>query len=75
MPHAVLTGKAAIEAIFKEPRPLFIRNGNAILKTMDIYLERGKNVILVDSLAVKASKKTVFPAMISGRDLVFKFRF
>ena len=68
MPHVVLNGKAAIENIFKELKPLMIRNQNSILKTTDVYLEREKNVILIDSLAIDADKKTVFLAMISGRD-------
>jgi hypothetical protein len=68
LPHVVLNGKAAIEIIFKELKPLMIRNENSILKTSDVYLEREKNVILIDSLAIDADKKTVFLAMISGRD-------
>ena len=68
MPHVVLNGKAAIENIFKELKPLMIRNENSILKTTDVYLEREKNVILIDSLAIDADKKTVFLAMISGRN-------
>ena len=68
MPHVVLNGKAAIENIFKELKPLMIRNENSILKTTDVYLEREKNAILIDSLAIDADKKTVFLAMISGRN-------
>ena len=68
MPHVVLNGKVAVENIFKELKPLMIRNKNDILKTTDVYLEREKNVILIDSFAIEADKKTVFLAMISGRD-------
>jgi len=68
LPHVVLNGKAAIENIFKELKPLMIRSENSILKTMDVYLERERNVILIDSLAIEAEKKTVFLAMISGRN-------
>jgi hypothetical protein len=68
LPHIVLNGKASIENIFKELKPLMIRNQNSIIKTTDLYLEREKNAILVDSLAIDADKKTVFLAMISGRD-------
>ena len=68
LPHVVLNGKAAIENIFKELKPLMIRNENSILKTTDVYLEREKKAILIDSLAIDADKKTVFLAMISGRN-------
>ncbi len=64
----VLNGKAAIENIFKELKPLMIRNENSILKTTDVYLEREKNAILIDSLTIDADKKTVFLAMISRRN-------
>ena len=47
---------------------MFIRNENSLLKTTDVYLEREKNVALIDSLAIDADKKVVFIAMISGRD-------
>ena len=68
MPHVVLNGKVSVENIFEELKPLMIRNENSILKTTDIYLEREKNAILIDSLAIDADKKTVFLAMISGRN-------
>ena len=68
MPHVVLNGKVAVENIFKELKPLIIRNQNSILKTTDVYLEHEKNVILIDSLAIDADKKTVFLALISGRN-------
>ena len=68
MPHVVLNGKVSVENIFEELKPLLIRNENSILKTTDVYLEREKNVILIDSLVIDADKKIVFLAMISGRD-------
>lgn len=68
VPHVVLYGKVTIEKIFKELKPLFIRNENSILKTMAVYLERGNNEILIDSLAIDSEKKIVFLVMISGRD-------
>ena len=68
MPHVVLNGKVSVENIFEELKPLLIRNQNSILKTTGVYLEREKNVILIDSLAIDSEEKTVFLAMISGRD-------
>ena len=68
MPHVVLNGKVSIEDIFRELKPLFIRKENNILKTMDLFLERGKTAILIDSLSIEDSKKTIFFAMITGRD-------
>jgi hypothetical protein len=68
MPHIVLNGKVAIDEVFREFKPLMIRDNRAILRTTDVYLERNETAILVDSLAIEAGKKTVFIAMINGRD-------
>ena len=68
MPHVVLHGKVSVKDIFEELKPLLIRNQNSLLKTMEIYLEREKNAILIDSLAIDADKKIVFLALISGRN-------
>lgn len=68
MPHVVLNGKVAMEDIFKQLKPLMTRENQNILKTTDVYLERNKTAIIVDSLSIEAGKKVVFIAMINGRD-------
>lgn len=67
MPHVVLNGKTSIEEIFNELEPLFLRKEGTILKTVDFYVNREKNAILIDSLIVEAGVNTVFLALISGR--------
>jgi hypothetical protein len=68
LPHVVLNGKASIQNIFEKLEPLFVRDGTVILKTGELYLERSKNAILIDSLAIESDKKTSFLAMITGRE-------
>lgn len=68
MPHVVLNGKILIYDIFRELKPLFIRKEDCILKTSDMYLERGNTAILIDSLSIEEGKKTNFLAMISSRE-------
>ncbi len=68
MPHIVIVGKVLVEDIFRELKPLFIRTEKTILKTSELYLERAKNSILIDSLAIEGDKKTIFLTMISGRN-------
>ena len=68
LPHVVLNGKVSMDDIFKELKPLLIRENQNILKTTDVYLERSKTAILVDSLSIEAEKKIVFIAMINFRD-------
>ena len=68
MPHVVLNGKDSIQNIFEKLEPLFVRDGTEILRTMELYLERNKNAILIDSLAIESDKKKSFLAMITGRE-------
>jgi hypothetical protein len=68
VPHVVLNGKASIQNIFEKLEPLFVRDGTEILRTMELYLERNKNAILIDSLAIESDKKKSFLAMITGRE-------
>lgn len=74
MPHAVLNGNIPVENIFKKMNPIFIKEENRILKTIDLYLEREKNAILIEALAIESSSKTNFLAMISGREDSFVVR-
>ena len=67
MPHVVLNGKTSIGEIFERFEPLFIRREGTILKTVDSYINREKNAILIDSLVVMPGGNTVFLAYISGR--------
>jgi hypothetical protein len=67
LPHVVLKGKASIQNIFEKLEPLFVRDETVILKTGELYLERNKNAILIDSLAIESDKKS-FLAMITGRE-------
>ena len=67
MPHVVLNGTIHIENIFDKMNKLFIRKGPKILRTMDMYLERGKNAILIESLAIEPGSKISFFTLISGR--------
>jgi hypothetical protein len=68
LPHVVLNGKDSIQNIFEKLEPLFVRDGTEILRTMELYLERNKNAILIDSLAIESDKKKSFLAMITGRE-------
>jgi len=67
MPHVVLNGNIHVESIFNKLNTVFIRDDAKILRTIGIYLERGKNAILIESLAIEPSSKTSFLTMINGR--------
>lgn len=68
MPHVVLNGSISIEKIFQKLTPLLIRDSLNILRTQEVYLERKKNAILIDSLVIEHKLKSNFFLMITGRD-------
>lgn len=58
----------SVERLFKFFEPLFLRVGNKILKTLDIYIQRNKESFLVECLIVDSGLNTNFLAIISGRN-------
>jgi len=68
VPHVVLNGKVYTQNIVDNLNPLFIRNKTLILKTSNMYIDREKKSILIESLAIEEKKKTDFLAMISERE-------
>jgi hypothetical protein len=68
VPHVVLNGKTDIEDIFDILEPLLVRNEKTILRTFDAYMERSKNAMLVEALAIEDGQKRTFLVMISRRD-------
>ena len=68
IPHVVLNGGINIEEIFNKLDGVLIRNEQGILKTDNIYLNRDKTSILIESLAIEKGIKNSFLAMVSRRD-------
>lgn len=68
MPHVVLNGSVTIDEIFEKINTIFIRDENGILKTDNVYINRDKTALLIESLAIDAGNKYNFLTMISHRD-------
>lgn len=68
MPHVVLTGEINSEKIFTILDNIFEPTDGGLLKTTNHFLDRNKQVILVECLAIEKSKKTSFLAMINNRE-------
>jgi len=68
MPHVVLNGDITVESVFSKFEPLFIRTDSCIMRTLDMFLERGGNSVLIECLVVDSGLKTSFLAMVSGRE-------
>jgi hypothetical protein len=68
LPHVVLNGEISVEDIFEKIKPIFIKNQNEILRTKEVYIERNKKEVLINSLVIEKNKKAEFLALISGRD-------
>ena len=68
MPHVVLDGNVEFRNVFESFKPLFIRNGDKILKTSTKYIDSEEKSILVEALAVEKNSRTSFLALISRRE-------
>lgn len=68
MPHVVLTGKIDSNTAYPLLDNLFIKIDGGILKTTNHYIDKNKQAILVESLAIEKGKKIAFLAMINNRD-------
>jgi hypothetical protein len=58
MPHVVLDGNVEFRNVFESLKPLFIRNGDEILKTSTKYIDSEEKSILVEALAVEKNSRT-----------------
>lgn len=67
MPHIVLNGKIAIESVFTNLKPIFLREKYGILKTDNQFISRDKKSILIDSLSIEGSDKRNFFTLINER--------
>ena len=68
MPHVVLNGNVNLDDIFNKFKGVLIRNEHGILKTDNIYINRDKTAIIIESLAIEMGVKNSFLAMVSRRD-------
>ena len=68
MPHVVLTGKINSEKAFENLENIFEKIDGGILKTTNHFLDKNKQAILVESLAIEKGQKTNFLAMINNRE-------
>ena len=68
LPHVVLTGKINAEKAFDVLEDILVKRPDGILKTTNHYLDKNKQGILVESLAIQKGTKIGFLAMINNRD-------
>ena len=68
MPHVVLTGSINSEMVFEKIENIFLKIDGGILKTTNLFLDKSKQAILVESLAIEKGQKTGFLVMINNRE-------
>ena len=68
MPHVVLNGFINIDDILKKFNSIVIRNEYGILKTDNVYINRDKTALLIETLAIEKGVKNSFLTMINLRD-------
>ena len=65
MPHVVIEGRIDLAAFASQFEPLVQRSGGDVLRADRVYLERGAQALLVESLVVEAGRKLPFYVRIS----------
>ncbi len=60
MPHVVIEGAVALEALREAFSPLFERWGDDILRVRGFYLEQQGKAALLDTLVVESSHRQIF---------------
>lgn len=68
MPHVVLNGEINCEKAYEKLEDVFVKLPTGILKTTNFYLDKNKQAILAEALAIEKGKKTGFLAMINNRE-------
>ncbi|NHJ87238.1 MAG: hypothetical protein FK734_17375 [Asgard group archaeon] len=68
MPHVVLTGDINCEKVFEHLDEIFIKIPTGILKTTNHYLDKKKQAVLVESLAIDKGVKIDFLILINNRE-------
>ncbi|MBN1328920.1 MAG: hypothetical protein JXA54_05555 [Candidatus Heimdallarchaeota archaeon] len=68
MPHIVLTGPISAEIVFENLDDLFIKTPSGILKTTNSFLDKKRQIVLIESLVIDKRTKTDFLVMINNRE-------
>lgn len=67
MPHVVLNGDVNIDVIFNKLKNVYVSIKNGILKTENIYINRDKTTLLLESLTIENGIKRNFFSLIGRR--------
>jgi len=68
MPHVVIEGAPDLRAASGAVEPSVVREGNEILKVMDLYLNRSGQTALVDCVVVEEGRSQAFFVQLSQKD-------
>ena len=68
MPHVVVEGPVALEAYFRAFEPLLLREGDAILKTTDAYLDTRRTTLLLAAVVVEHGRRQNFYVQLLAKD-------
>ena len=68
MPHVVLSGEINSEISFNKLEDIMVKLPDGILKTTNHYLDKNKQAVLVESLAIQKGNKIGFLAMLNNRE-------
>ena len=65
MPHVVIEGPATVDRFFQQFQPILDRSGPHILKAREVFINRGRRSVLVESTVVEEGRTQGFFAHLS----------
>jgi hypothetical protein len=69
MPHVVVEGAGPLGLAYRKLEPFVERQGQEILKVVDLYLNQKENSLLLESIVIEAGAQQTFFAQLSQKDL------
>ena len=60
MPHALIEGAIDLPAFAGDLEPLLLRRGGDVLRTGEVFVERGGRALLIEAVVIEAGRKQPF---------------
>ena len=74
MPHVVLQGDIKFRDVFEHLNPIFVRDDDGIIRTMNKYIDFKEKVILLEALVIEQKEQINFLVLLSLREDGFVVR-
>ena len=68
MPHVVVEGAGSLDQVYRKFQPFADRQGDEILKVVDLYLNQKENSLLLESIVIESGSQQAFFVQLSQKE-------